>query len=407
MKRFSLLVLVAVVVVGASALAAGETLKFITNHELEDREMEYVEAFEDEYGCDIEIEVIGHWSGKSILPARFAAGEGPDVCFFPHFDALEFASNGWMLPLDDYLDPYAEPFSVATSNTFEFFGKHYGVGPYEWSLILMYNRSLFEMYGLDTPKEMWEEDEWTWEEWINISKSLTMDLDGDGAADQFGCTLVWMPCMELMGSNGVTAFKMVDGRPVYDMDSAESIEALETWIDYEKEEWGMPEPHMDVSVQRMLDGQLAMLYGPPTWSDAAAIFAEEWGDDFEFAPMPKGPNGENRDLLNLTGWFVGSGTANPELATAFLTTVVEMVQNYPMYEEYQDILGDERYEQLIGQTENGVWPNLYWWLGRLVPSYGWREALIDEGQSPAQFVEEVEGQYQAVIDELWAAFQVQ
>ncbi len=47
--------------------------------------------------------------------------------------------------------------------------------------ILYYNVNMFEAAGIERPS-----DDWTWEEFLDIAKALTMDTDGDGQIDQWG-----------------------------------------------------------------------------------------------------------------------------------------------------------------------------------------------------------------------------
>jgi multiple sugar transport system substrate-binding protein len=49
------------------------------------------------------------------------------------------------------------------------------------SLVVYYNKKLFDDAGLAYPN-----DEWTWEQFLETARALTKDLDGDGQTDQFG-----------------------------------------------------------------------------------------------------------------------------------------------------------------------------------------------------------------------------
>ena len=49
------------------------------------------------------------------------------------------------------------------------------------SLVVYYNKNLFDAAGLAYPS-----DDWTWDDFVSTAKALTKDTDGDGLTDQFG-----------------------------------------------------------------------------------------------------------------------------------------------------------------------------------------------------------------------------
>jgi len=60
-------------------------------------------------------------------------------------------------------------------------------------LVMYYNKKVFNREHLPYPK-----GDWTWDEYLALSKQLTRDLDGDGKPDQFGTIFVnfsyyWIP----------------------------------------------------------------------------------------------------------------------------------------------------------------------------------------------------------------------
>jgi len=72
-----------------------------------------------------------------------------------------------------------------------------------WGPICFYNVDLFEEYGQKTPGDYIAEGSWDWDAYLSIAEAMTIDEDGDGTPDIFGCSglgLTWssvtMPFIE-------------------------------------------------------------------------------------------------------------------------------------------------------------------------------------------------------------------
>ena len=50
---------------------------------------------------------------------------------------------------------------------------------------ILYNESMFEEAGLGMPYDLWKEDEWTWNAFLDAAKALTK-VDSQGFAQQLG-----------------------------------------------------------------------------------------------------------------------------------------------------------------------------------------------------------------------------
>ncbi len=77
------------------------------------------------------------------------------------------------LRLDDYFPHSLEAFELG--------GQPYGLPWDGFSVLLFYNKALFDRYHQPYPTE-----NWTWEDLIRAAKVFSLDLDGDGYPDQFG-----------------------------------------------------------------------------------------------------------------------------------------------------------------------------------------------------------------------------
>ncbi len=131
---------------------------------------------------DIQINLVyqGHYRDLSQkLLAAVLAGKPPVMAQMYEDWTVKFIDAGALLLLEPYVseDILADiPESLITSNTFEVDGKKVLVTlPFNKSaMVLFYNTDL-----IDKPPT-------TWDELLEMAKSLTVDKDGDGKIDQYG-----------------------------------------------------------------------------------------------------------------------------------------------------------------------------------------------------------------------------
>ena len=146
-----------------------------------------VDAFQAEHP-EIAIELI-HIPSQSDyrkrLAADLAAGTPADVVLINYRRYAQFAAQGTLEPLGPYL---AQSELIAESDFYP-----QSIEPFTWngqlmcipqnlsSLVVYYNKNLFDAAGLSYPA-----DDWTWTDFRQTAQALTLDLDGDGLIDQFG-----------------------------------------------------------------------------------------------------------------------------------------------------------------------------------------------------------------------------
>ena len=60
------------------------------------------------------------------------------------------------------------------------------VRPWTGTMMCYYNKTMFEDYGVKTPKEYFQEGNWTWETFLKCMEEMTKDVDADGTVDTYG-----------------------------------------------------------------------------------------------------------------------------------------------------------------------------------------------------------------------------
>jgi len=113
-----------------------------------------------------------------------ASGSPPDVLLLDGIDVPAFAESGVLLDLAPFADRVGIPLPSFFPNVLEMFARGDTVlaFPKGFSpVVYYYNRALFDAARLPYP-----EDGWTWDEFLRVTKALTIDRDGDGAPEQWG-----------------------------------------------------------------------------------------------------------------------------------------------------------------------------------------------------------------------------
>lgn len=141
------------------------------------------------------------------LLAQIASGDVPDLAYIHESRFADFASQGALMPLDDYLakmplidgnDKY--PLEILKRNN-NWKGKWYTMPIGAAFLFVRYNKDLFKAANVPLPT-----DKWTWSDFLTAAAALTKDTNNDGKPEQWGWigwNPGWMPAQwPLMQSYG-------------------------------------------------------------------------------------------------------------------------------------------------------------------------------------------------------------
>lgn len=124
-----------------------------------------------------------YWTKIRILANQ---NKLPDVFTMSSSTLEEWASNNLVLELDSYINSgdTKEKFYPKLLEAVKEVSAtdHYYALPFALvTTTLFYNKDAFDEAGLAYP-----DDDWTWEEFRNAAKALTVDKDNDGKIDQYG-----------------------------------------------------------------------------------------------------------------------------------------------------------------------------------------------------------------------------
>jgi len=202
---------------------------------------------------------------------------------------LQFAAQGGLEPVGPYLDKsqalHTADFYPEALEAFQWDGHTWCVPQNISSLVVYYNRSLFNAAALSYPTAGW-----TWDDFLRAARALTRDLDGDGRTDQYGAG-VSPELMRLAPFIWQNGGELVDD-PAHParlaLDSPAALAAFQWFVDLQVREHVVPDAaaeQAEESENRFMNGRLGMFFnsrrGVPTYRTVAGL-------DWDVAPLPQG-----------------------------------------------------------------------------------------------------------------------
>ena len=293
--------------------------QFVADHKDEIKEVVFEITTQDEY--------------NQKMIANMTAGDLPDVFYVGPAAVRSYVDNGYVLPLDEYVDEATiEKIWGTTQEIYRYDGTNIGSGslyalPKDLSCFAFaYNQDLFDAAGLEYPDP---NDPYTYEEFIEVCEALTQDTDGDGEIDQWGVANADQFGMTpYLYSNGVK-FLNDDMTQVNVANNPAMLEALTFYTDLTLN--GLtPSVDQDTALggyQRWLDGQIGF-YACGTWDVAAFMDPNTFPYNWNLCGWPVGPSGDGRShtWMGSVGYCVSKTTENPDLCAelvALLSTSEE------------------------------------------------------------------------------------
>ncbi len=246
-------------------------------------------AFEARYpGAKVELtEIPGQSDYRERIAADFAAGTPADVVLMNYRRFSDFAAKGALEPLDQYLSKSEliapQDFYSQALDAFSYQGKLMCIPQNLSSLVVYYNKNLFDQANLPYPK-----NDWTWQDYLLTAQALTRDLDGDGVTDQHGlgfesvlarfAPFIWQHGGEVT-NNDIKPTKLALDWPL-------STQAISWVVDLQSKYKVVPnaeEEASENSESRFMNGRMGMYLNSrrsvPTFRDISAF-------DWDVAPLP-------------------------------------------------------------------------------------------------------------------------
>ena len=329
-KKLATLLLAGTVLVSTTACGGGETsgkqkdtgnkvLRVLNwgNTEEEKIANEAIARF-NENNPDVEVKQtcvpVTSWSDfiqKWITMST--SGEAPDVINIG-LEAVQMAvSNDLLMPLDEIvsenqdLSKVKEEYAPVLLDGFSVDDNLYGLPSGTQTMVMYYNKTMFDEAGLEYPK-----DGWTWDEFYEDAKKLTKS---DGSVYGFGLSSSYFQLTPWWSTNNTA---LVDENQNPALNSKKMVESVE-FLDKLVKEKVTPDPISSDVYTMFSSKQLAMVgagrWVLNTWQDAGLTNA-----DFDCVQWPV--NEKEGSVFGGAAWCISKNTENKELSIELLKSLV-------------------------------------------------------------------------------------
>lgn len=251
------------------------------------------------------------------LAADFSAGTPADVFLLNYRRIAPFAVEGAMTPIGSYLEQSAvisqEDFYQPAIDAFRYSGELWCLAQNVSSLVMYYNKALFDAAGLDYPSA-----DWTWDDFVAAARALTVDKNGDGVTDQYGASIdpILYRLAPFIWQNGGELVDDTANPTRLAIDSPQAQEAFQWFVDLQVKEKVVPDAAAEAArdgESRFLDGTVGMYFNSrrstPTMRTIESF-------DWDVAPLPRGD--QPASVLHVDGYCLAAQSKNKEAAWKFI-----------------------------------------------------------------------------------------
>ncbi|RKX79228.1 MAG: sugar ABC transporter substrate-binding protein [Spirochaetes bacterium] len=194
-----------------------------------------VDIFEEQNrGIDVKLETAPFSEYFTKLQTLIAGGLAPDVFELNYENFVNYASKGVLLDMSSLADSdstfTSDIFYPRAYNAFNYKGMQLGLPESFSTVVLFYNKDLFDQAGVGYPKE-----DWTWEEAIVAAKKITNREKGIWGLNS---GIQFWEFYKKVAQNGGSLFN--EEKTEVTIDAPENVEALEMMVSLVKEHGVMP-----------------------------------------------------------------------------------------------------------------------------------------------------------------------
>lgn len=284
--------------------------------------------FEKKYGGKVTNRFDSYGNFPIVVQAAVSAGKSPDLIEFYDGWFPQFAVSNIIAPCDAYLTPNNSLYNMKLMDKYKWNGKYTIITTKSMSTmnLVVYNQTLFEENGQKTPRQYFDENNWTWENMAKVGMALTQDTNKDGIIDQWGFSTWYTVDLALQCNTGAGVINIIDNKPVDMFNTSVTIQALQLGQDaLLRDKWINPTADFYTSFPA---GKLAMTEG---WDDFDKFYLVNFDNKFkvDVAPMPVALQGSRNTYTGaIFGACLVNGAKNPVGAIAFFDKVCEYKEAY-------------------------------------------------------------------------------
>lgn len=260
-----------------------------------------------DYSQKLQLQLLGNVAADLILmddesyPGYAARGYLEDLAPYIERDREEIG-------FDDFFDTAIESFTYN--------GLMAGMPWTGFPTVIFYNKELFDKAGVEYPS-----DEWTWMEFREKARALTIDYENDGRIDQFGTVfgygfLEMEPVLWSFGTDILT-----DNNTRFAANNERGLEAVQFMYDLKYVDHSIAWTGEMAGVNKeimLLTGRVGMVMGG--WYMTRVLENIKGGMDWDIAHMPAGPYGHRHTRVSYDGISINANSTpeKKEIAWEFV-----------------------------------------------------------------------------------------
>lgn len=255
----------------------------------------------------------GYWEKKTT---QLAGNQLPDVYAMSTAFICDYVASGRVLDVSPSLQNadvagFVDGLPGAALENLTLDGELYGFPYATGTVLLFYNKDMFDAAGLDYPTA-----EWTYQNVLDAGAALTKDRDGDGVMDEWGY---------YVQSNSPDTFYSIlsrfdarffsDDASTVELDSPQAVEAVQFIQDLQYKYNISPRPQDIDGVESPFASNMVAMYEGLVGE--VGTFREITDFTWDVAPLPLGFKGQEGVgvLRGNPNYVVSAATAHPAEAT--------------------------------------------------------------------------------------------
>ncbi len=259
---------------------------------------------------DIHVQLEATSEASRVFLTEMAAGTPPDVMYIGSEMLPQMVGKRALMPMNDWISRDSvnmDLFFPKTVNALTYDSKLYAYPIHYSTNALFYNKRLFDERGVAYP-----DDNWTWNDYDKASKKLTIDRDGDGKPDVWGCLSPELRVIIHSYSGKIIS----DDTTRMAVNTPEALKAVTLAYNMGGVSAPLAAQIQDTNeIQMFSNSKVAMFLGR-TWQLPQIIKTMPKDVPWDIAPTPKGV--VRFSEIGVGGNCIARGSKNPEAAWRYV-----------------------------------------------------------------------------------------
>lgn len=283
---------------------------------------EIADGWTEQTGIGVNIQAMNWDEYWTLLEAGASGGQMPDV-FWMHSNAAElYMSNDMLLDLSGYIEASDE---IDLANYYEdivdlysWDGRQYALPKDHDTIALLYNKAIFDEYGVAYPDETW-----TWEDFYDAGRTITEQSGGKVygyAADVGNNQDGWWNMVYDCGGYIISDDKTQSG-----MDDPKTLEAMELLAKIIDDTMPAQSVISETGSGTLFTSGVVAMNTQGSWN-INTFYTSDDSADYAWALLPyqdvngngQADEGERCSIYNGVGWAAAAGTDYPEQAWSLI-----------------------------------------------------------------------------------------